>query len=252
MSRLKKSTEAIGRMPRTALIVVAIGLALSIVIFALRFTDIGLSAEEGWAVVESVELPEEARASGGGRLDLARTTIASIAPTERGDLLFRVSGTVVASSQKGPLTVRCDVAATDPATSIARTPQKRAAWPRPSEDLSIQEVPELMVISFSATGLETLGLGIRDSIRRYTDADALTTVTWDGFEENAQNWLWEIPKGTGGIPVTLGYAVVFKSTRRPSAVIECRASAPGQAGADLEARVIQDLWPIPAEGEETA
>ena len=250
MAWLKKSIEAVGRMPRAVLIIVGVGLVLSVFVFALRFTDIGLSAEAEWAVTETFELPSEVEIPGGGTLGLARTTVASIAPTDRGDLLFRVSGTVVASSEGGPLRVRCDVAATDPAATIARTPKKRAAWPRPSEELSIQEVPELMVISFNSTGVETLGLEVRDSIRRYTDAEGLTTVEWDGFAENVQNWSWEIPKGTRGVPVTLGYAVVFKSTERPSATIQCRGSVARGPEAGIEASVLQELWPIPVENQD--
>ena len=252
MSWLERIKEPIGRMPRAALVVVGLGLFLSVAIFALRFTDVGLSAEAEWAVTEQVQSPESVELPGGGSLGLARTSVASITPTDRGDLIFRVSGVVVASSQKGPLRVRCDVTATDPSTTIARTPKKRAAWPRPSEDLRIQEVPELMVIEFSAQGVENLGLEIRDSIRRYTDGDFLTTVAWDGFLENAQNWVWEIPAGTGGVPVTLGYAVGFKTTERPSADIRCRGSVAGGRSAETGTRVTQELWPIPVETEDVA
>lgn len=247
-----KILEPIGRMPRAALITVGVGLLLSIAIFALRFVDLGLSAEVEWAVSEPVETGREVGVEGGGSLGLARTSIASIAPTDRGELVFRVSGVVVVSGGKGPFSVRCDVGSTDSSTTIARTPKKRAAWPRPSDDLSRQEVPELLVISFNAKGAETLGLEVRDSIRRYTDSALPTTVTWDGFEEDSQNWVWDLPKGTGGVPVTLGYAVVFKTSNRPSAKIGCRASNDGGRVARIDALAVQELWPIPVETEDAA
>lgn len=252
MTRLKKITDPVGRMPRAALVTVGIGLFLSIAIFGLRFVDLGLSAEVEWAVTETVDTPDPVEVPGGTTLGLARTSVASIAPTDRGDLIFRVSGVVVASSRKGPLRVRCDVAGTDPGTVIARTPRKRAAWPRPSDELSVQEVPELLVVEFSASGAETLGLEVRDSVRRYTDSDRLVTVEWDGFAEDSQKWVWEMKRGTGGVPVTLGYAVVFKTTERPAASIECRASAADGREARVSADVLQELWPIPVETEDAA
>jgi hypothetical protein len=252
MSRWKKITGPIARMPRGAIITVALGLVISIAVFGLRFVDLGLSAEVEWAVSEQVETPASVDVPGGGSLELARTSIASTAPTTRDDLLFRVSGVVIASSSKGPLRVRCDVGATEAGTTIARTPKKRAAWPRPSDDLSLQDVPELIVLSFRTDGAETVGLEIRDSIRRYTDSAAFATVDWDGFDEATQNWVWEFPKGTGGVPATLGYAVVFKSTARPEAVIECSASVAGGRSAGTEAGAVQELWPMPVEEEDAA
>lgn len=252
MTWLKNIAEPVRRMPRAALITVGIGLLVSVMIFGLRFVDLGLSAEVDWAVTETVETPDPVGIPGGGSIDLARTSVASIAPTDRDELIFRVSGVVVASSNEGPLRVRCDIDAADPETTVARTPKKRAAWPRPSEDLAIQEVPELLVISFSADGAETLGLEVRDSVRRYTDSADLTTVIWDGFEESSQNWVWEIPKGTRGVPVTLGYAVVFKTSERPAATIDCRASIDGGREAGIEAGVLQETWPVPGETEDAA
>lgn len=252
MSRWKKITGPIGRMPRGALITVAIGLVVSVGIFGLRFVDLGLSAEIEWAVSEQVETPGSVEVPGGGSLGLARTSIASTAPTVRDDLLFRVSGVVVASSSKGPLKIRCDVGSTEPGTTIARTPKKRAAWPRPSDDLALQEVPELIVLSFRTDGAETVGLEIRDSIRRYTDSAAFATVDWDGFEESTQNWVWEFPKGTGGVPATLGYAVAFKTAARPEAEIQCSASVRGGRSAGIDVGAVQELWPVPVENEDAA
>lgn len=226
-------------MPRGVLVVVAIGLLFSLAAFALNRGDWEASADLEWMTVEEIPTPPPARFEGGGSIELARTTLSAIPETERGELLFRVSGVLLVSRKGGPFTARCDVSAPPPA-GIARTPKKRAAWPRPSDDLRLQEVPELIVIDFSDDGAELLGLPIRDSFRRYTDSEVPMTVEWDGFAESRQNWVWTFPRGTGTGPATLGFAVVFKTFRRPSAKIVCRSS-----GSSIEARGVQVDWPVP-------
>ena len=229
-------------IPRGAVITVAVGLILSLVALAANRTDWEASADLEWVTVEEVEAPPPAGLDGGGTIELARTTLSALPATERGDLLFRISGVLVINRKGGPVRARCDVAASPPA-EIARTPRKRAAWPRPSEDLRLQEVPELMVIDFSTDGADLLGLPIRDSFRRYSDTASLVTVDWDGFAERRQNWVWVLPEGSGPGPATLGFSVVFKTYRRPVATILC-----GSGDTELGASAKQGAWPVPAPG----
>lgn len=226
-------------MPRAVPIVLAIGLLLSLVAFGANRRDWEASADLEWMTVEEIPTPPPAPVEGGGSVELARTTLSAIPETERGELLFRVSGVLLLGRTRDPLTARCDVSAPSSA-GIARTPKKRGAWPRPSEDLRLQDVPELIVIDFSDDGAELLGLPIRDSFRRYSDSAAPVTVEWDGFAERRQNWVWTFPRGTGAGPATLGFTVVFKTFRRPRANIVCSS-----AGTSVETRAEQVTWPIP-------
>lgn len=225
-------------LPRGAVVTVAVGLLLSLLALAANRTNWEASADLEWAAVEEVVVPPAAEIPGGGSIELARTTLSALPRTERGDLLFRVSGVLVVNRPGEGTVARCDVAAPSPA-EIARTPRKRAAWPRPSEDLRLQDVPELMVIDFSTDGAELLGLPIRDSFRRYSDTPLPVTVDWDGFAARRQNWVWELPEGSGSGPVTFGFAVVFKTYRRPVATIACTSE-----GSQLRARAELAGWPV--------
>ena len=226
-------------MPRAVLVVIGVGLFFSLAAFALNRGDWEASADLEWMTVEEIQTPPPARLEGGGGIELTRATLSAIPATERGDLLFRVSGVLLLDRPKGEVSARCDISLPS-SGKVARTPQLRAAWPRPSEDLRIQEVPELMVVDFSDDGAELLGLPIRDSFRRYTDSAAPVTVEWSGFADRRQNWVWAFPRGTGAGQATLGFAVVFKTYRRPKAKVVCRA-----AGSSVEAEAVQADWPVP-------
>jgi hypothetical protein len=232
--------DGLRNVPRGAVFVVAVGVLLSLLALAANRTDWQASADLDWVTVEEIETPGPVRLEGGGSIEMTRMTLSSLQPTDRGDFLFRVSGVLVVSSEAKAVTTRCDVAAPLPAT-IARTPKKRAAWPRPSEDLRLQQVPELMVIDFSSDGADLLGLPIRDSFRRYSDTAAPLTVEWDGFAERKQSWVWDLPEGSGAGPATLGFTVAFKTYRRPRATITCRSGA-----AEVRVEAEQAAWPIPA------
>lgn len=236
---------------------VIVGLVTSLGIFGLSKKSGGTSAELDWDVKEPVKTPVERQLGDKGTFRLARTSISAIAPNVEGELIYRVSGMVtIDSDRRVPTVVRCDIATTNGGESmIARTPNLRAAWPRPSDDLHRQEVPETAVVKFNAVGASVLGLPIRDVFRRYTDSDAPTLVDWDGYEEKVQNWVWTMEEGTGSGAATLGYAVVFKTAEQPTGEIECKAAlAPGSGSGRASTATIKvplklETWPIVADDE---
>lgn len=226
-------------MPRGAVITVVVGLVLSALLFVVNQTDWGPSEDVDWETVEAIDEPQPVQLAGNRSLTLARTTLAAIPQTGRSDLLFRVAGVATIDSPGAQARVRCTVRAPAPA-KIARTSKKRAVWPRPSEDLRRQDVPELMVVSFSYDGAEFLGMPIRDSFRRYSDTRAPVTVDWGDFADRVQTWVWDLPRGSGDGSATLGFTVVFRTFARPRADIECAAG-----GETVEAQAIQEAWPVP-------
>jgi len=240
MRRLTEELRSgLREMPRGAVITVGIGLALTVFLFAMNQIDWEPSADVDWETVEAIEEAPPAALPGGRSLTLARTTLSAIPQAKRSDLLFRVAGVVTIDSPGTPAKVRCEVAAPPPA-KIARTTKKRAVWPRPSEDLRRQDVPELMVVSFSYDGAELLGMPIRDTFRRYSDTRAPVTVDWGEYEDRVQSWTWDLPRGSGAGAATLGFTVVFKTFARPRASLECRSG-----GATVKTRHVQDAWPVP-------
>lgn len=233
------------RMPRGAIITVVVGLIATLGVLAVELRGGTGSDSVGWNTVEIVEVPPQGDLGRDGTFGLTRTTLSTLAPTESGDLLFRVAGSVAVDGgdRSGPVSVRCDVTTTADGSIIARTQKKRAAWPRPSVELQDQPVPEQLVVQFKRRGAEVIGLPIRDSFRAFTDSAAPTDVDWDGYEEQTQNWVWTMPQGTGEGGATLGWAVVFRTTLRPVADIKCRAEA-GTASKTVAVAAKQQEWPI--------
>lgn len=205
----------------------------------------GTADSTEWVSTEPVDTPEPVSLGDGGSFGLSRTTISAIAPIESGELLFRIAGVVEIDSARaaGPATARCDVTSPAAGSFIARTPKRRAAWPRPSIELQAQPVPEEIVVKFKRRSADVLGLPIRDSFRAFTDSAAPTDVDWDGFDKETQNWVWTMSEGTGQGGATLTYAVVFKTTEKPRAEVVCTASSGGR-DARLTYDAVQQEWPL--------
>lgn len=256
-SPLKPSSDnpTSNRMPRGAIATVIVGLVFTMAIVAvdIRTEGSGTSESTEWLTVEKVETPDPVKLGKGASFGLARTTLAAIAPIESGELLFRVAGAVEIDSgnRKGPATVRCDVNSPSEDSFIARTPKRRAAWPRPSVELQAQPVPDELVVKFKLQGNEILGLPVRDSFRTFTDSAAPTDVDWDGFADRTQNWVWTMPEGTGEGGATLTWLVIFKSTEKPRAKVLCSGTAGGET-ARVRLEAVQQEWPLVDPNADTA
>ncbi len=235
-------------MPRGAIITVIIGLIVTLGVIAVDLRKGGGTAVEiEWDTVEVVETPKAEKLGSNGSFGLARTSIAALAPIESGDLLFRIAGVVSVDSggRAKPTRVRCDITSPAEGSRIAQTPGARAAWPRPSDELQAQEVPEASVAVFKARGADALFLPIRDVFRQFTDSAAVTSVDWDEYEEQNQSLIWDMPEGTGPGAATLGYSVIFKTLEQPLAEIRCSGSV-GNSEAKVEAKAVQQEWPLEA------
>jgi len=232
------------RIPRGAIVVVIVGLIGTFGVLALDWAGGGTSAELTWTTIEEVKTPDEVKV-GPGTFSMDRTTLSAIGQNGGGEAVYRVAGSVrVDSGGNNPTSVRCDIRSLDPDSTIARTPKRRASWPRPSDELQAQEVPESSVVKFNAVGNDILGLPIRDVVRRYTNTASSTLVDWDGFEDRTQNWVWDMKDGTGPSPATMGYVVIFKSSVKPDATLKCVADVDGNT-VTKKARATQTEWPLP-------
>ncbi len=237
-----------GRFPRGAIATVIVGLVATLAVIASDWTKgSGSAVEIQWDTVEAVQTPPARELGPRGSLGLARTSIAAIAPIESGQLLFRVAGVVTIDSggRAAPTRVRCDITSPADGSKIAQTPGARAAWPRPSEELQAQEVPEASVALFKARGADALFLPIRDVFRQFTDSTAATVVDWDEYEEQNQSLIWDMSEGTGSGAATLGYSVIFRTEERPVAEIRCEGSV-GNSEARIGAKALQQEWPLEA------
>jgi hypothetical protein len=234
------------RIPRGAIAVVIVGLVLTVIVFAIDLRGGSSSGELEWQVFEEVQTPEKSAEAGkNGEIGMRRTSISALPPNGGGQLVFRIGGVAVVDSGDKPTEVRCAVTATGQDTTIARTPNLRAAWPRPSDgdEVRSQDFPESLVLKFNANGKEILGVPISDVIHRYIDTASPASVAWDTDVIGTQEWVWDLPKGTGPGPAALGYVVVFRTAFRPEADLRCSVDIDGKK-ASQKARAVLQEWPI--------
>lgn len=230
--------------PRLAIAVVVLGVVASLAIYGLSFVPGEGSVEIDWDTTEAIQTPP-AKDVGAGSFGISRASLSALAPNDDGLLLYRVAGAVrVNSGGRKPTRVRCDVisrVAGD--TRMARSTRLRAAWPKPSDDLIQQDVPETSFVRYQTGDSRKIDLPIRDVLRRYVDIGAPVSVDWDGYVEDDQNWIWRMTEGTGAGTATLPWLVIFESENRPRGSIECTASIDGKrSGVNIPFR--QEEWPI--------
>lgn len=245
-SRFQAFLDAVRQMPVAALVVVAVGLLATILVGMVSLFGDGAAATVPWETTEPIPSAGPAKVGPDASISLERGQVSTTAQTTRGDFLFRVSGLVrVQSPGSRAFTVQCDVGSLTPGSQVARTIRKRASWPRPSEDLNRQVVPDTASLRFQTQGAEYADVALRDAVNTYTDSARLTLVEWPGYGEDRESWVWEFPQGPGTGTVSLGYIVMFKANDRPRAEISCRARTGGASG-EVSASFTQEQWPLPS------
>ncbi|MCB0858210.1 MAG: hypothetical protein KDB57_08865 [Solirubrobacterales bacterium] len=237
-------TGSDGRIPRLAIGVVIVGVLASLAIYGLSHVPGSGSVEIDWDTTEEIAAPP-ATDVGTGSFGVSRTSLSALAPNEEGVLLYRVAGVVrVASGGRQPTRVRCDVTSRSAGdTKMARSTKLRAAWPKPSDDLQLQEVPETSLVKFDNGDNNKIDLPIRDVARRYVDISAPVTVDWLSYVEDDQYWIWRMTEGTGAGTATLPWLVIFEAENRPKGLIECSATIGGER-TKVEIPFLQEEWPI--------
>ncbi len=241
----QKSSSA-GKLPGLAIGVVILGVVASLAIYGLSFVPGNGSQEIDWDTKEEITAPPVQNV-GNGQFGVTRTSLSALAPNEDGLLLYRVAGVVrLDSGGRQASKVRCDIfSRAQGDTRMARSGHLRAAWPRPSSGVDVhrQAVPETSTVKFTTGDAKKVDLPIRDVLRSYVNTSAMTTVEWEGYTEDDQNWIWELPDGSGAGAVTLPWLVIFEAETRPKGKIECVATIDGK-----RSRIVvpfrQQEWPI--------
>jgi hypothetical protein len=215
-------------VPRGALAVVVVGLVLSGVTALLA-----LGEDEGGERLDwerSAPIPDSKTAPLGsdGSLQITDAGIEATRANASGYSLFRVKGTLIAdlgdfAERAEP---RCTVDVPGGAV-LARTPNKRASYPLPSEDLRSQEVPELSVVRFNAKGTDIVGVEVEDAFEEFTNADRVK-VDWAPYRKGQQTWEWVLEPAERSEPVHLSFATMWRTTGEPGATIDCSVEATGR------------------------
>lgn len=212
------------RLPRGALIVIAVGL-LACVAAALLSTDksSGSAAQLEW--VQQRPLPDsEATAVPGdsGQMRLIEAGIRATGSNVSGYSLYRVAAKleIDAGTPIGSGRIRCSIKAPG-RTEVAQTPGSRASYPRSSEDLFAQDVPEVVLAEFSShgTGLAVLEFG--DLFEDGFSSQRGLKVEWPTYRIGEERWEWFLPPGQPETALSLPFASLWKTTAIPAAAIAC-------------------------------
>lgn len=214
-----------GRVPRGALIVVAVGLLASVLAAVLTADkSSGSAADLEW--VQRSPLPDSATVAvpggDGQRMQLTEAGIRATGTNVGGYSLYRVAATlgIDAGAPIGSGRIRCAIRAPG-STEVAQTPGSRASYPRSSDDLFAQEVPEVVLAEFSANGAELAVLEFSDLFGDGFSSLRGLKVEWPTYEVGKERWEWFLPPGRPARALSLPFASVWKTTAVPAAKIAC-------------------------------
>src|SRR4051812_33504305 len=215
-------------VPRGALLVVVFGLLLTGLTALLTVGESAGGENIEWERSASIPDSKPAKLGKAGGLQITDAGLEATRANASGYSLFRVAGTlnVDLGSFDGRAESRCTVHVARNAV-LARTPNKRASYPLPSEDLRTQTVPPLSVVRFNAKGTDVVGVEVEDAFDEFTNS-AGVKVEWAPYRKGQQTWEWVIEPGRRNEAVTLSFATLWRTTGEPAAKIACSAEAGGK------------------------
>jgi hypothetical protein len=242
------------RLPRGALIVVAVGL-LACLAAALLATSPGEGQAANLEWVKRAAIPDSAPVhvpGSEGQMQLLDGEIKATGSNVSGYALFLIGATlrIDAGSPVGDGRVLCTVAARR-RTEIAQTSGGlRATFPRSSEaGIYSQDVPETLLIDFSARGGELVVL--EPELFESFTTERGVKLEWPKFEEGTENLKYFIAGGKPKQDLVLPFYTVWKTSSVPAADVSCTlTTSAGEATARTAAGLPSFPPPIDEEAEE--
>jgi hypothetical protein len=209
------------RPPRGALIAIAIGL-IACVAAAVLSTDEPIGAAEvAWGASMSIPVSGPSAIPGGGTMRIGQAELRATPPNGSGYRLYRIAAMLETSkgAAVGHGRARCLVRVPAGAL-VARTPNGRAAYPQPSEDLAGQPVARDVKIEFNIEGTDLAAVSLRDAFGRFANEPGVK-AEWTKYESTRQGWDWGLPGGRPAQPLALAFATVLRAPVKPTAGIAC-------------------------------
>lgn len=242
--------------PRGALIVIAVGL-LACVAAALLTTDKGSGEAASLEWVQSAPIPDAkpVKVPGGSQsMQLIDGEISATGTNVSGYSLFRVASTlrIEAGAPVGDGRVLCQVKAGQ-RTEVAQTAGGlRATYPRSSEaGIYSQEVPETILVDFSARGSE-LAVLEAEGIARFTTEKGVK-LEWPEYKVGTERLKYFIAGGKPKRDLDLPFYTVWKTTAIPAAAVACTlTTSAGKATVRTAGALKKISPPIDEEAEEEA
>jgi hypothetical protein len=212
-------------MPRGALIVVGVGL-LACVVAALATTEPGSSEAAQLSWVQHAPVPDSRQVpipgGNGQRMQLVESGLRATGTNVSGYSLYRSAATlrIDSGSPVGNSKILCSTRAPE-GGEVARTPKSRASYPRSSEELSEQPVPEVVLVEFSSHGTNLAVVEFEDLFEKGFATEKGVRVEWPTYRTGDERWEWKLPAGPPKRDLELPFATVWKTTRVPRASIAC-------------------------------
>jgi hypothetical protein len=242
------------RPPRGALIVIAVGL-LACLAAALLTTDKsgGEAANLEWVQTAAMPSSQPAQVPGGSEsMQLTASALSATGTNVSGYSLFRVASTlrIDAGAPVGDGRILCAVKSGQRSEIAQTAGGLRATYPRSSEaGIYSQEVPETILIDFSARGSE-LAVLETDDIAGFTTEKGVK-LEWPEYTEGTERLKYFIAGGKPKQDLALPFYTVWKTTAVPAAEVACTlTTSAGAASVRTEGALRKVSPPIDEEAEE--
>jgi hypothetical protein len=244
------------RIPRGAIIVVAVGI-LATIAAALLTTGKGEGEFAHLEFVQQAKIadskPVAVPGSSAAKMQLTKGTIQETSTNTSGYSLFRVLSTlkIDAGAPIGEGKIICSTHVPTRGTLIAQTHGNlRATYPRSSEGLFGQNVEPTALIQFASHGAEYAVLEFTDLPPHWATIEGVH-VNWPKYEEGTEHIEYFLPTGKLTEPLELPFYTIWKTQKVPEASIACtlKVSA-GKATVETEGRLNRISPLIDEEAEE--
>jgi hypothetical protein len=242
------------RPPRGALIVVAVGL-LACIAAALLTADksSGEAANLEWVKTAPIPDSKPVQVPGGSEtMRLVDGEISATGTNVSGYSLFRVAATlrIDAGAPVGDGRILCAVKAGRQSEIAQTAGGLRATYPRSSEaGIYSQEVPETILVDFSARGAE-LAVLETTGITGFTTEKGVK-LEWPTYKIGTERLKYFIAGGKPKQALMLPFYTVWKTTSVPTATVACTlTTSAGDASVRTEGALKKIPPPIDEEAEE--
>jgi hypothetical protein len=262
LPQIKRSeVPADERIPRAAIIVVAVGLLATVLAAVLSNTGGGSGEAAHLEFVQKAKIADSKPVTVPGsknlKMQLVGGTIKATGTNVAGYSLFRVLSTV--KIEKGARIggeLLCAVNAPRTGTLIAQSSGGlRMLYPRSSEaGVSGQEIPKTVLAKFASHGhlLAVLEEVTEDMPESFTTIQGVK-VGWPEYEEGTEHVLYHLPHGKAPATVELPFYTVWKTKKAPAAKVSCTLETKlGKATVETEGSLPHVSPPIDEEAEEVA
>jgi hypothetical protein len=249
------------RIPRGAIIVVAVGLLATIFAAVLSNTGGGTGEAAHLEFVQKGRIADSKPVTVPGSKDLKMQlvggTIKATGTNVAGYSLFRVLSTVrIDQGARIGGELLCATHAPGIGTLIAQSSGGlRMLYPRSSEQgVSGQEIPTTVLAKFASHGhlLAVLEEVTEDMPESFTTIQGVK-VGWPEYEEGTEHILYHLPHGKAPATVELPFYTVWKSKKVPAAQVSCTLETKlGKATVETEGSLPHISPPIDEEAEEVA